>query len=90
MTYNGPALADWIRALPEARGLPDSEQRHLRRWESGVDPAEPVVDAFLCRIGVHLSEVPAWAVLGWPPAAVAGLDLVWQVDGRPCLRRAAA
>lgn len=87
--YNGPALAAWIEARPESRGLDDGLRRHVRRWRAGVDPREETVDAFLCKIGIHLSEVPPHIVLGWPEGAIRGLELDYQADGSRVLRRAA-
>lgn len=87
--YNGPALADWIETRPEARRLDDRLRRHLRRWRAGANPGEESVDSLLCQIGIHLSEVPAHIVLGWPEGAVRGLDLDYNADGARVLRRAA-
>lgn len=88
-TYNGPALADWLDTLPETRHISDDLRRHIRHWRSGVDPSEQVVDAFLCRIEVHLSEVPPHVILGWPEAVTRGLAASWRADGRLDLVRAA-
>ena len=87
MTYNGPALVEWIEALPESRYLNDGLRRHLRHWRAGHNPGEAAVDSFLCRIFVHLDEVPAYVALGWPSKALDGLEL--HPDRPRVLRRAA-
>jgi hypothetical protein len=87
--YDGPALVDWIETRPEARYLDDGLRRHLRHWRSGHNPGEQAVDAFLCRLRIHLSEVPPHIALGWPEGAVRGLDLDYEADGSRVLRRAA-
>jgi hypothetical protein len=88
-TYDGPALVDWIETRPERRYLNDNLRRQMRHWRAGHDPAEDTVDAFLCRIRIHLSEVPAHVVFGWPEAAVRGLELDYEAHGCRVLRRAA-
>jgi hypothetical protein len=87
--YDGPALAEWIEQQPEARRLDDGLRRHLRHWRSGTNPSEQTVDAFLCQIRIHLSEVPPHIVLGWPEGAVRGLVLDYEESGTRVLRRAA-
>jgi hypothetical protein len=87
--YNGPALARWLDEQPETRGLDDSRRRVIRHWSAGIDPTESAVDAFLCSLGIHLREVPAHAVLGWPEVSVRGLEIDWHSDGTRYLRRVA-
>ena len=87
--YDGPALADWIETRPERRNLDDTLRRHLRHWRDGHDPGEQAVDSLLCRIGIHLSEVPPHIVLRCPEGAVRGLEIDYDADGSRVLRRAA-
>ena len=89
-TYNGPALAEWIETLSESDHLRDNDRRKVRRWRAGHNPTEATVDSFLCSIDRHLDEVPPHVVLGWPPAALAGLVFDYRPDGRRILVRAAA
>lgn len=89
-TYSGPAMAEWIEGRIEfRRSRDDGIARVVRHWRSGVDPSEVSVDALLCRLEIHLSEVPAWAVTGWPKGAVQGLRPEFSY-GRLCLVREAA
>lgn len=88
-TYNGPAMADWIEGRIEFRkNHDDGIARVVRHWRSGTDPLETTVDGLLCKLGIHLSEVPAWAITGWPKGAVQGLRPEFT-DGRLMLVRAA-
>ena len=88
--YNGPALAEWIETRPEfQRSLDDNLKRIVRHWRSGAHAPETSVDALLCKLGMHLSEVPTWAVTGYPKRAVTGLG-VQVIDGRVSLVREAA
>ena len=89
MTYNGPALAEWLFAQPEVRALDDSRRRTIRHWANGVNPAEEAVDQLLCEVGLHLREVPPSAVTGWPEVSVSGLEVEWNPDGTIYLARAA-
>lgn len=87
--YDGPALAAWIDARPESLKIDDSLRRPIRLWRNGHNPNEAAVDSLLCKLGIHLSEVPAHIVLGWPEGAARGLELDYDADGARVLRRAA-
>jgi hypothetical protein len=87
--YNGPALAKWLLDQPEADQLTPQRRRTVRKWAEGSDPIEQHVDATLCSVGIHLREVPASAVTGWPEVSVQGLEIEWDSRGRRYLRRAA-
>ena len=89
MNYHGPSLARWLFEQPEVRALDDSRRRTIRHWANGVHPKEEAVDQLLCEVGLHLREVPASAVTGWPEVAVRGLEVEWNLDGSTYLRRAA-
>ncbi len=89
--YHGESMAIWIESRREFQKTSDDGiRRVVRHWRSGVDPLETTVDSLLCRLEIHLSEVPAWAILGWPPRSTAGLVTDWRRDGRLDLVRAAA
>jgi len=87
--YDGPALARWLFDQPESSGLTPQRRRTVRKWAEGSDPIEQHVDATLCSIGLHLREIPASAVTGWPEVAASGLEVEWDHDGHQVLRRAA-
>ena len=87
--YDGPAFARWLFAQPEASMLSVQRRRTVRKWGEGENPTEAQVDRMLCAVGIHLREVPAWAVTGWPEVSVRGLEIDWRSDGRQYLRKAA-
>jgi hypothetical protein len=87
--YHGPSLAKWLWEQPEARRLTQQRRRTVRSWERGRDPLETHVDATLCSVGLHLREIPAWAVFGLPEREVRGLEVDWDSQGNAFLTRAA-
>ena len=87
--YHGPATAEWLLAQPESSALTVQRRRTVRKWAEGKDPLETQVDSTLCSVGLHLREVPAWAVFGLPKVSVRGLEVEWDSSGKPFLQRAA-
>ena len=87
--YNGPALSRWLLDQPEVSVLTVAKLRTIRGWQDGIDPPESQVDAVLCEVGLHLRDVPAWAVTGWPEVACRGLEVEWDAAGNIYLRRVA-
>jgi hypothetical protein len=83
-------MAKWIEDEIGLARIPDHLHRAYRHWRAGVNPTEESVDLFCARSGfLHLDDVPAWAILGWPKEAVAGLDLEITNGKRWLVRRVA-
>lgn len=86
--YSGPGLARWLEEEGHVTRLPEGLDRIYRHWRSGVNPTEESVDAFCCRSEfLHLDDIPAWAVLGWPPRSLEGLRIEYNYFGRRMLVR---